>query len=255
MIYAKYIPFVSLGVMKLVTLVLVNFLFLSVSAQNNPYFHVEPKDDIAFKEFKKQLTTAIEKRDTNLLKPLLADSILESSNGLCKYCAKTKFIGINCTEQETLPYSNDFWEQAEKLITLGFTKPTEQNPDYYANIVKKGEHLVSPPYNYHNSFDSVLVLEKGIFIRKEPLKTSKVVTIVNYTVLPTLNSDNVDYDRYDYYIYNQDEDIAYIRVKLPNSEVGYLDASYTSQAVHKQITIAKINGAYKIVSYYHPPGC
>ncbi len=240
--------------MKFITLLLISFLSLSVSAQSNPYLQAEPKNDASFTAFKKQLTVAIEKRDTNLLKPLLADSILESRNGLCRYCNQAKFVSISCQKNERLPYSNEFWEQAERLIKLGFTKSTGNNPDYYANTVKKGEHLISPPYNYHNSLDSVLVLENGIFIREEPLKTSKVVTIVNQMVLPTVNSDDAD-DLYDYTIYNQDEEISYIRVRLKNNKIGYLDAGYTSQAIYKQITIAKQNGQWKIVSFYHPPGC
>jgi hypothetical protein len=240
--------------MKFITLLLISFLSLTLSAQSNPFLLAEPQNDVSFTAFKKQLAVAIEKRDTNLLKPLLADSILESRNGLCRYCDKAKFISISCRKNEKLPYSNEFWEQAERLVKLGFTKSTENNPDYYANIVKTGEHLISPPYDYHNSLDSVLVLEKGIFIRKEPLKTSKVVTIVNHTVLPTVNSDDAD-DLYDYTIYNQDEEISYIRVRLKNNETGYLDASYTSQAIYKQITIAKQNGQWKIVSFYHPPSC
>lgn len=241
--------------MKLISFILLSFISATALAQSNPYLHAEPKEDKTLELFKQQLSIAIEKRDVNLLKPLLADSILESVNGLCGYCSKAKFVSINCTKKENLPYSNGFWEQAKQLLKLGFTKASENNPNYYTNIVKEGEQLISPPYNYHNDYDSLLVLEKGIFVRKQPLKTSKVVTIVNHTVLPMLNSDSVDMDRYDYYIYNQDEDIAYIRVQLKNKEIGYIDASYTSQAIYKQITIEKRKGQWKIVSFYHPPSC
>jgi hypothetical protein len=239
--------------MKIISLLLLSFIALASFGQSNPYIHTEPKGDKSLIAFKKQLSIAIEKRDTTLLKPLLGDSILESVNGLCKYCSSAKFLSIECIERKDLPYSNNFWKQAELLLNLGFSQPTAQNPDYYANTVKEGKHLISPPYNYFASLDTVLVLANTLNVYNAPFDTSAVIGKAKATTFATVNSNLAD--DYDFFIYNQDEDIAYIRIQFTANKIGYIKQENTSQAIYKQITIAKQNGQWKIVSFYHPPGC
>lgn len=240
--------------MKLISFILASFISLATFSQSNPYLQAEPTRDKSLQEFKQQLALAIEQKDTTLLYPLLGDSILESVNGLCGYCSKQNFVGINCTKNEELPYSNGFWEQAAWHLKLGFTKSTTQNPDYYANIIKKGNHLVSPPYNYYNNYDSILVLDSNVKVFKEPFKNTAVLATLTFSAMPTVN-DNTSDALYSFSIYNQDEKIGYVRIKLKNGNIGYVNDSKTSQTIYKQITIAKTNGQWKIVSFYHPPGC
>lgn len=241
--------------MKLISFLFISFISLTVVAQSNPYIHAEPTGDKSLQEFKQQLAIAIEKRDTTLLYPLLGDSVLESVNGLCRYCSKQTFIGINCTKKENLPYSNDFWEQAAWHLKLGFTKSTLQNPDYYTNIIKEGDHLISPPYNFYNNYDSILILDSNVEVLEQPfIKNAVIISIFSFTPLPTVN-DNTSDALYSFYIYNQDEKTGYIRVKLKNGNIGYINESKTSQTIYKQMTISKQNGQWKIVSFYNPPGC
>lgn len=242
--------------MKFFSFLLISFIALSSFGQSNPYVHAEPSGDKSLQQFKQQLAIAIEKRDTTLLYPLLGDSVLESVNGLCRYCSKQTFVGINCTKNEMLPYSDDFWEQAAWHLKLGFTKSTPQNPDYYTNLVKEGNHLISPPYNYYNNLDTVLVLDTNVEVLKEPFKNAVIISVLSFTTLPTVN-DNTSDDLYSFYIYNQDEKTGYIRIRLKYGykDIGYVKASKTSQTIYKQMTIAKQNGQWKIVSFYHPPSC
>lgn len=239
--------------MRLVIFLLSLLLPSVLVAQNRAYIHNQNLADPSFDTFKLQLAAAVEKRDINLLSPLLGDSILESRNGLCKYCSKAKFISISCKEDSSKVYSNDFWQQAEFHLKLGFARPTERNPDDYATLVQTGEHYISPPYNYHNNNDTILVFDTGVIAYSEPFITSKPVGKVNISAFATVNTHLAD--DYDFFIYNQDEDIAYIRIQLSNGKTGYVKQKHTSQAIYKQMTVAKINGKWKIVSFYHPPGC
>ncbi len=247
--------------MKLITFLFICLLAVTSFAQNNPYLHTNaPNADESFATFKKQLSIAIKNRDIALLSPLLADTILTSINGVCPRCPKNEFIKNVDAQNPTLPvdglpYYNNFWEQAAWHIRLGFAKKTEDNPDFYANIIGEGEHLISPPYNYYNNYDTVLLLDSNVNIFRDPTKNASVVGKASYTTLPTVSSNTAANDKYDFYIYNQDEKKGYIKVKLKNGTIGYINESKTSQTIFKQMTIAKQNGQWKIVLFYHPPGC
>lgn len=240
--------------MKLIFSLVLSLLFIISNAQqNNRYINDESAADKSLVIFKQQLTAAVKNRDTALLRPLLGDSILESTNGLCGYCSKKRFLNIECIKVDSLPSSDNFWEQAEWHLKLGFAKPSEHNPDYYSSIIKEGKHYVSPPYNYHDNNDSILVIDTDVNVYTEPFATSKIISKISIAPFATVNTNLPD--DYDFFIYNQDEDIAYIRIRLNNEYNGYVQQKNTSMIVYKQMTIANINGKWKIVSFYHPPGC
>jgi len=44
-------------------------------------------------------------------------------------------------------------------------------------------------------------------------------------------------------------------VKLKGGKVGYIAAKYTSSSLNNQMTVAKIKGEWKIISFFQQMGC
>lgn len=88
-----------------------------------------------------------------------------------------------------------------------------------------------------------------------PFTDSSILTLVTYGWLPTANSTELNNSRYDFQIYNADEETSWVRILLPTGAIGYILANKTSAVLYKEMTVAKIKGQWKIISFYHPAGC
>jgi hypothetical protein len=239
--------------MKLIfSLLFTLLLTIGHAQQSNPMVADESPTDATFMAFKAQLQIAVDNRDVALLLPLLADSVRESINNPCQYCAKQFFVDMVCA-----PNDGYFWEQAELLLQYGFKKGGENNPSYMANKVKAKQYFTAPAFIYDaGPYDTLLVLANEAAVHTAPFADSAIIATITYGKVATHNSpiDNTR-SRYDYYIFNADENTAWVCIQLPTGQIGYVLASKTSATLYKEMTVAKLKGQWKIISFYHPPGC
>lgn len=240
--------------MKIVLVFIAVLLFGSTIAQN-PYIRDESATDASFLTFKKQLQKAVEGHDVALLLPLLADSVRESHNGICQYCPKQLFVATVCVPNETRPNDAYFWEQAALLLNYGFVKGNPDQPNAIVEYVNAKEFFTAPSYAEVEVYDSVLVLAGDVAVYSAPFADSAVIAHISYGKLPTHSTELHTPSPYDHYVFNQDENTGWICVGLADGRTGYIKEAQTSATVFKEMTVAKIKGQWKIISFYHPPGC
>jgi hypothetical protein len=47
----------------------------------------------------------------------------------------------------------------------------------------------------------------------------------------------------------------WIEISLPEGGTGYVAMRYTSYPIAKNLTIARVKGEWKIIEWFHAPGC
>ncbi len=243
--------------MKLIISSILTLLFVAGHAQqSNPLVVDESKTDASFMAFKAQLHIAVQKKDVELLLPLLADSVRESSNNPCQYCPKQYFVQMVCVPNKQRPNDAYFWQQTELLLKYGFKKGDEQNPSYIANYVHANQYFTAPAFTIvFDDYDTLLVLEETVKVYNAPTAQDSAISTISYGKYATVNTSERRGSQYDFWVYNADEDANWAHIALPNGKTGYVLVEKTSVALYKEMTVAKINGQWKIVSFYHPPGC
>lgn len=203
--------------------------------------------DESFWVFKEKLIATIVDKDTNQLKPFLADTILESNDG-CGYpgCSKEEFIRYYFSEHDKL----STWEEMSEIIRFGFIRTEEAFPNY----LESREKLVfrAPSFMFkHNSRTELVVLGERVNIRAGAGKDKDVIRQATYEVLQCDCDISTETDT----TFIEVDGIWWIEVKLSDGKRGYIASKYTSIELIKEMTIAKINGVWKIISYFNEPGC
>lgn len=219
------------------------FLNLSLFGQ---FIHDQSYLDESFWKFKIKLENAILNKDTVQLKPLLANRIFESKD-VC---------GLpGCTKEEFMLYyfrsgSEFAWNEMESIIRFGFKRIIDENPQ---NIIPHDSLVFQGP-SYLNKFNSekeVLILAENVNVRERPSLKSKILRQASYE---TLKCDCSIYKSTSS-TFQTIEGIDWLEVYLEDNTKGYVAAKYTSYNFIKEMTIAKINGKWKIISFFNPLGC
>lgn len=228
--------------------VLFLFLLLGCNALLNAQIQDQSHLDKSFWEFKAKLDYAAVTEDTELLKSLFADKVVESNNGLGEG-----------TPQEMIDYlfeddnsSQLTWEQLRMISRFGFSKLKEKY-DYGDGYIRKGDTFFKGP-SYLTSIDEysqVMILGERVNIREKPSLKANIIHKSSYEIF---NCD-CDIETSKESTFTNADGYSWLEIYLKDGRKGYVVIDFTSQQIYKSLTIAKVNGEWKIVAFYHPPGC
>ena len=202
--------------------------------------------DLSFLKFKTELLNCVIQKDTLKLKDFLAERVFESKD-VCGY--------PGCTKDELIKYyfkegAEDSWKDMLTILRFGFSRLEDENPD---NIVPHDKIIFQGP-SYLKKIDTenqLLILGENVNIRKEPSIKSEIIRTTTYEVFNCdcniLTMTNKTYQTVD--------GINWIEIKLEENKIGYVSSELTSYDLIKEMTIAKVNGEWKIISWFQSPGC
>jgi hypothetical protein len=229
--------------MKHILFVLSVCIALQGSAQ---VIHDHSATDASFLAFKTQLLDCVVQQDTQRLKGFLADYVFESKD-ICGYpgCPPDQFMLYYFTD-----HPEETWELMEQVIRLGFT--TYQDADT-AFIVPHAPTVFKAP-SYLATVDTetqLVVLGTGIRIRQQPGLSATVIRTASNEVFGC----NCTIDTMTEQTHSTKDGIDWIEISLPEGGTGYVAMRYTSYPTAKNLTIARVKGEWKIIEWFHAPGC
>lgn len=195
--------------------------------------------DQKFTVFKAKLTLAIENKDGAMLSSLMADTIF----GVKDDC------GINgCSQEMFFKYSFDTtrsegWEELAQIVRFGFKRKSRNLPYHLIS----DEQIVFQAPSYLDKFNyekTLLILGEKVNIRKSPSIKSEIIARISYdTVSCKCGTTNMTKESF-----VENDNIRWVRIRLNNGQVGYVAESLTSNIISTEITVAFINGEWKIKS-------
>ena len=206
--------------------------------------------DASFAKFRAQLTQAVVDRDTAQLFALLAPQVHVNEDG-CNYAPKQCFMNElkqGGTEAEKL------WSDMLKVISFGFSQNVIKNNIY--RLASEGETLFQAP-SYLKSFDDknktqLFVLGQGVNIREKPSVNSKVIAQASFQTLSYIDP-LVTGLKSDFHFLNGKQ---WFEVILPDGRTGYVIEDYVSANINRELSVKKVNGEWKIISFFSPlPKC
>ena len=212
---------------------------------NAQLIHDQSHTDLSFWKFKVKLEEAILKKDTTLLKSLMADKVLESKD----ICGNQ-----GCDKSEMIKYyfknNDNNWNELQQIVRFGFYKNID---DYNEIPILHSKNVFSAP-SYLKRIDTeieTVVLGENVNIREKPSLKAKVIRQASYEVFKC-DCNITDQTET---TYQTVDGIDWLEIKLDNGKVGYIASKFTSSDIYKELTVAKVEGRWKIVSFYSPPGC
>jgi hypothetical protein len=224
--------------------IIIGLLSINLNAQ---IISDESHLDLEFLKFKNKLLSIVIDKDVTKIKSMLADTIFESNNG-CGYpgCPKKEFMEMYFNQSQ----ADDTWNEFFQVIRFGFERVDNEDKNIgvlHDKIVFKG-----PSYKRKIDEDNeVLILGENVNIREKPSLNAKVIRISSYEKfncdcnITTLKKST----------YQTNKGIDWLEIKLENGTYGYVSADLTSYNLTKEITIGKVNGKWKVVSFFQPSGC
>jgi len=202
--------------------------------------------DLDFLKFKTELINCVIQKDTLKLKGFLADRVYESKD-TCGY--------PGCTKDDLIKYyfkelANESWNDMLNLLRFGFSRKVDDNTEW----IVPHEKVVFQAPSYLKKVDTeneLLILAENVNIRKKPSLNSEIIRTTSYEKFKCdcniMTMTNTTYQTVD--------GINWIEIKLENNEVGFVASKFTSYELIKEMTIAKVNGEWKIISWFQSPGC
>lgn len=229
--------------MKTIIYILVGLYCLNGNAQ---LINDESYLDIEFLKFKNDLLECVINKDTAKLKEFLADKVFESKD-LCGYpgCNKVDFIKYYFNEG-----AEETWDTMLKIIRFGFVRDTDQNPQ---RIVPHDSMIFyGPSYlKYVDTDNEVIILGENVNIREKPSLNAKAIRKASFEKFKCdcniLTTKETTYQLID--------GINWLELKLESGEIGYVASGFTSYDLIKEMTIARIDGKWKIISFFQEAGC
>lgn len=205
-------------------------------------------EDESFLKFKVKLMQAILDRDTAQLFALVDENV---KIGMDELPSKKQFREIFRDDFYTHGVEYDLWKEMLEVISFGFRrKVMDDNVNFYH--AQKGEVIYQAPsyqvflegeYSSH-----LFVLADNVNIREKPTIYSKSLGRVTQQRLTYRYPDHgvsaIFNDGYNW-----------VEVDLKNGKTGYVADVFTSLKMSHEISIKKVNGEWKIVSFFSPPGC
>ena len=206
--------------------------------------------DLSFVRFKNKLTEAILDRDTSKLFPLLAPQVHVSEDG-CSYAPKECFME---EFRHSGPDRDKLWDDMLKAVSFGFSQTILKDAVY--RLAGKGEVIFQAP-SYLKSFDDnnkqyLLVLGQNVNIREKPTPYSKSVAQASFEKMKYIDPMQTGL-RSDFYF---EDGKQWYRVILRDGRAGFIMEDFTSASLHRELSVKKVNGEWKIISFYSPvPKC
>ena len=201
--------------------------------------------DSGFLKFKSELQVCVTYKDTAGLRKLLADRIYESKDG-CGDCTKDAFMEYLFGESA----AESSWNSMQKILRFGFSRIE----DRYPNSIVPHDKIIFHGPSYLKTVDTdneLIILGEKINIREKPSLKSRIIRQASFEKFKcdcnVLTMTSTTYQKAD--------GVNWIEIKLSDGKVGYVVSEYTSSELIKEMTVAKINGEWKIISFSNPPGC
>ena len=205
--------------------------------------------DPTFLAFKLNLTQSVIERDTGKLFALLADNITTNDND-CHYTNNSCFKTLFQTSGET----NLVWDELYELISLGFSKNKLARKNFFWRAYK-GDVIFQAPAYYKYIEDEnkqLVVLAKNVNIREQPGTRAKSIGVASFELL----NYNNPYSGNSPTAYNNIDGELWYEVKMWDGRLGYIHEDYVSPKIKHELSVKKIDGDWKIISFYQPsPKC
>lgn len=218
-------------------------LFITTATFAQQVIKDDSYNDQSFVAFKAKLLAAVLNRDTSVLFALVHDDVKisdESCTGIPIICFKQLFA-------ELPRQVNPAWDELYRAISYGFNETTIQIsiPGY----ARKGEVVYQAPS--YISFlpdreDQLLVLGEMVNIRYAPSTKATVITRVTYKAL----NYNDPYTSPSATAFNMVDGKMWYEVILGDGQRGYIHEDYVSASLNREVSVRKIEGEWKIVSFY-----
>lgn len=222
--------------MKNILIILAIFCFTFSSAQKS-LFSDESYRDVDFYNFKLKLAKALENKSIDELRPLLADSIIDSKDG-CGICPKDIFLKNLFSDENGYG-----WKVMKNTFRFGFKNHKDyfQAPSFYQDV---------------NMEKEIIVLAENVNVRKKPNLNSEVIAQLSFQKVKSKPmAVLLSKEEYKEYFANSDG-YSWIKVTLENGKSGYIVQDFTNlRMIEKEITVKKNNDEWKITSFSNPPGC
>ena len=224
-------------------------LFFTVLFTINSYgqlIHDESHLDPSFLKFKTDLMQCVIQKDTLKLKDFLADHVLESKDG-CDY--------PGCTPDELIKYhftysADESWNSMLTILRFGFRRVEDQYPEL--RVPHDKTTFVGPSYvDKIDPSTELLILGENVRIRKQPSLNAEVIQTASYEVFKCDCSILTMTDN----TFQTADGVDWIEVKIDNQTTGYVASTLTSYSLLRDMTIAKVDGQWKIISWFMGPGC
>ncbi len=205
------------------------------------------KDD-SFMRFKLKLTEAILDRDTTKLFALVDDEVKVTAE---MQTSNQGFKEVFRDELYNYDGEHDPWAELKEMTSFGFRRNVVNNSINFWNA-EKGETVFQAPsyqpFIAGNQDIYLFVLTDNVNVREKPTIYSKVVghasnERLKYTY-PNKGVSAIFNDGYNW-----------LEVTLSNGTTGYIAEKFTSVRMNKELSVKKVNGEWKIISYYTPLGC
>jgi hypothetical protein len=208
--------------------------------------------DADFWIFKAKLEACLLAEDTKAFEGFLADRILLGKD-ICKESTCTKEEFLASYELNTAPNANskELYRTMLQIMRFGFTQ-IKHKEEY--NFPKLYNKLVFQAPSFYTKIDpekELLILGTNVNIRAAPSKTAKIIRQASYETFLC----DCDLRTRTETTYQTKEGIYWIEVKLKSGKRAYVAEVYTSSSINKEMTVAKIKGEWKIISFFEPMGC
>lgn len=202
--------------------------------------HLDPE----FLQFKIDLTEAVLQRDAEKLRPLIHHTVTFT------YDAPEDESGEAFIELMKQSGDSWLWEELYDLISWGFTR--KRNDEAYPEEIGGGYYFQAPSFN--DDFDwheKLVVTGRNVNIRSGPGTHHSVIRQATWEVFPYHSVLFEQVVAKELTINHK----TWYELVMPNGELGYVIEDYVSARVLAWLDIRKFEDGWKLVSYYHPPGC
>ena len=225
------------------TAIVAVFMMISANAQ---FEKDASHEDLDFWKFKVQLANYVKTKNVEGLKQLLAANINDQHHN-CKLvdCTKESFLTNHFNED-----SEDSWNALASIIRFGFSKNKSEN--LTGPIPVQETTFKGPAYlNEIDANNELIVLGQNVNIRRFPALDAKIIGKASYEKFDC----DCDVATMDKDAYQMADGITWIRIQLANGDTGYVASKYTSFEMTRELIVGKVDGEWKIVSFFQPPGC
>jgi len=226
-------------------LLVFSFLLTGLTAQSQLIYD-ESYLDASFWRFKSNLTSSLIARDTAQLKTILADHVFDSEHG-CDYpgCSPSQLVKTYFAKPESRG-----WQEMIDILRFGMkrlTSPRRLEGEEAWEAAFQGPSYLSTI----NTETEALILGENVNIRNKPGLKSQVIRQASYEKFDC----DCSIETQTATTYQNIDGLTWLEITWGKGQVGYVASKLTSYEKMRELTIAKIEGKWKIVSFFLPSGC
>ncbi len=222
----------------LLLLLLLQGLFAQPAVLDESYLDPE------FLRFKTELTLAILDKDADRLAPLLHDNLLYSKEN--DPATSRQYLLESLRSDPNHPD----WKELYRLISFGFSRIKGDNP---IGIASRHPYFFSAPsFELHpGEGTTLLVTGSSVNIRAKPGTAAPVIATATWEWLDFHHPVSDEVVEPNLFVDGK----SWFEVVLPNGQLGYIVEDFVSASLLTELVVVKTGQGWKIVSFFHAPGC